>query len=1100
MVLLSAEPPGADPAPTNCGGLALVSPPAAERSGGGVRGVSLAAVLVVRDGADHLARCLDAVAAQTVAPDRLVIVDVASSDSSMAIATAHQGVRRAVREVEVIRLDRAVAPGVAIDRGIAALPDPLDPRSAWVWVLRHDTVCASTALARLLEAGLRSPSVGIAGPKQVSAADPRTFVQLGISVTRTGRLIASPSPGEADQGQHDGRTDVLAVGTAGMLMRRATHDAVGGFDPSFVDEGAALDLGWRAQLADHRVVVVPAAVVYDASYVESPGDAPASETTRARRESALRARRAARQVALARCSPLAVPFLTVWMAVSTLVSSLTLLVAKRPRLAWRELGDVTALLHPVKVLGARWRGRTSKRLRRDDLATLFVSPGAAARTTIDHIQDAVLPDSTRSRRETTPTIATLETGPAPGDHDAHHATALPASLPHRVVRHPGFLAVLLVLAATAVAWRDEIRAGALSPGSTGLAGGELRPVTTGSSGLWHAFRDAWHGAGLGSGVESGPHLAVLSGLTWLAERVPGVAEGRSSAGVTLAWLLFLAPALSVWAAYLASRVVTTSRWARAGAALLWGTSSVLTAAVSSGRVTFAVAHVVLPFVLAGFVLAARRDGTFTAAFATALAAEVLGTFAPPLLVLSSLAALVLLVFGPGARRWRALVLLVVPVGLLGPWAARFVDDWRLVLSGPGLLTTSPQGGFLTGLLASPDSDPTRAPWMVWVMAPVVVVGLLGFVSRGRSRAENVALACAAALAVLGLAMALASSRVVLGSAETGVGVSAPAHLWPGLGLDLWWAGVVVGALVAVRSVALRPAGVTSSRRRLRLTASVVLAVAIALPAVAQAALWAYAGLGSGLSVGRATLPAVAIEQGSGPLSNRLLLLRPSETITDFVLVGQEPGELLRDLDRPAAADNAALVQTVAQLVGGRSADSLEAAGLARLAIGFVQVRGEADTPLVRRLDAAEGLSRLGTDENGILWKVAPAASARATTAPTAPSRARVVDARGGLIQAVPTVGPHAAVDQTLPRSAVPRELVVAEPRGWARQAVVSWNGAPLQPRPALTPTYALPATAGTLRVDLAAADPWWRLGQAVLLGLVVFLALPFGNRRSRRRT
>jgi hypothetical protein len=52
---------------------------------------------------------------------------------------------------------------------------------------------------------------------------------------------------------------------------------------------------------------------------------------------------------------------------------------------------------------------------------------------------------------------------------------------------------------------------------------------------------------------------------------------------------------------------------------------------------------------------------------------------------------------------------------------------------------------------------------------------------------------------------------------------------------------------------------------------------------------------------------------------------------------------------------------------------------------------------------------------------------------------------------------------------------------------------------AAQPTYAVPPTAGDLVVDLAAAQPWWRLGQALLVGLVVFLALPFGNRRSRRR-
>ena len=1060
---------------------------------GTVAGVGLDAVLIVRDGADWLVRCLDGIAAQTLPPERLVVVDLASTDSSGAIATAHQGVRRAVRDVRVVRLDADAPLGAAIDRGIDELP--VIPtagalRAAWVWVLHHDTIARSTTLARLLEAVLRSPSVGVAGPKVVSAADSRQLVEMGISLTRTGRLISSPAPGEADQGQHDGRTDVLAVGTAGMLLRRSTHADIGGFDPSFQGPGAALDLGWRAQLADHRVIVVPSAVVRDASFVEAPGESPSPSTARARRDAASGARRAARQVVLARCSPFAMPFLAIWMALSAVVSALALLLAKRPRQAWREFSDITALGHPFRVLGARWRGRTSKKLRRDDLATLFVTPGTAARTTLDHIQDAVTPERSQARRESAPAG---ETGPV--DDDAASPVALPASLPRRIATHPGFLAVVAVAVATSAAWRDTIRAGGLSPTNTGLAGGELRPVATGSSGLWHAFRDAWHGAGLGTGVESGPHLAVLSGLTWLAERVPGVTDGRSSAGVVIAWLLFLAPPLSAWSAYLAARVVTSSRWARAVAALVWGSSTVLTAAISSGRVTFAVAHVILPFVLAGFVLAARRDGTYTATFATALAAAVLGAFAPPLLVLTSAAALVLLVVGPGARRWRGLVLLVVPVALLGPWALRFVDDWRLLLSGPGLVTTSPQTSVLSALLAQPDSGVTRASWL---LAPVVVLGLLGYAVRGRGRAENVALAVGAVIAVAGLVLALGASRVVLGSAETGVGVSAPAHLWSGVGLDLWLAGILVGVLVGGRSVL---SWLAPPLRRFRVVVAVALVAVVALPALAQAARWATEGLGTSLTVGQATLPAVAVEQGRGPLSNRLLLLRPSDTVTDFVLVGQEPGELLRDLDRPAATDDAALVEAVAEMVGGRSADSLDSAGLARQAIGFVQVRGDADTPLVRRLDAAEGLSRLGSSEHGILWKVAPIAAAPGVTPATAPSRVRFVDAKNALLAAVPTVGPHAAVDEPVAESPVVRRLVVAEPEGWAQQALVTWNDVPLLARPgAAQPTYDVPKTPGDLRIDLAAADPWWRLGQGVLLGFVVFLALPFGNRRSRRRS
>ena len=66
---------------------------------------------------------------------------------------------------------------------------------------------------------------------------------------------------------------------------------------------------------------------------------------------------------------------------------------------------------------------------------------------------------------------------------------------------------------------------------------------------------------------------------------------------------------------------------------------------------------------------------------------------------------------------------------------------------------------------------------------------------------------------------------------------------------------------------------------------------------------------------------------------------------------------------------------------------------------------------------------------------------------------------------------------------------------------MTFDGRQLEPVAGATqPTYAVPTTAGALQIDLAAAQPWWRLGQAVLLAFVVFMAVPFGNRRSRRRT
>jgi GT2 family glycosyltransferase len=1039
-------------------------------------------VLVVRNGATWLPGSLDALARQTHRPRRLLVVDLESSDTSVAIVTAHQPIRRAVPDVDVLVLPAATPPGRAIDRAIRSLPRAVGRRQL-VWVLSDDAAPEPEALHRLVETLQRSDSVGIAGPKVVDRDDPRRLLELGIQVTRSGRLISSPARGEPDQGQHDTRTDVLAVGACGLLIDRTVHTDLDGFDESFERYGGALDLGWRAQLAGHRVVVVPAAVVRRSSEAR-PGGPNHREVER-------RTRRATRQVALARAAPLAAPFLAVWMALSSLVAAVALLVAKRPRQAWRELSDLGAFVSPSAIASARARGSATKRLRRSHLASLFVSPGAAARTTIDHIQDAITPE--RAQRREAP--LSTETGPV--GEQSESLDVLPASLPRRIATHPGFLAVLLVLLVSAVAWRDPIRAGALTAGRTGVAGAELYPVLTGSSGLWHAFRDAWHGSGLGSGVDAGPALAVLAGLTWLVERLPALGDGRSPAGLTIAWLLFLAPALSAWSAYVAARVVSRSRVTRAVTGALWGLSAVATAGVTEGRLGAVIAHVLLPVILAGFTLAARREGSFTGTFATALATGVVGAFAPPLLALSALAALILLVVGPGLRRARALVLLVVPAALLGPWLQRFVDDWRLLLSAPGLLDTAPAPGPLDLLLGRTDGG--GDPWM-WSFAPIVVLGILGYAVRARSRARSLGLWSGLLLSLVGLALAVGAGRVVLGSAPVAVGASAAARPWSGVGLDLWVAGLLVGLLVGAPRVLAGLAGPARSWLHRRGPAAAALA-AVGLTVVSTgvlAAVWAGTGVGDSLTVGRATLPAVAVDQADGPTSSRLLLVRPSNDVVDFQLLGSEPGALLRDLDR-ATAEVSAPVEAVAALVGGNETNRAPAHALAALGVGFVQVASPGDEEMIRRLDSTEGLSRLGSDEHGTLWKVRPLPPAPGAADAVAPSRVRLVDEGGRLIAAVPTVGPHGAVDHVLPPGEGVRHLVAAESAQWAEHVTVTLDGRDLRPDPdSGQPTYAIPTSGGHLVVDLAAAEPWWRVAQAVLVVFVCFMALPLGNRRSRR--
>lgn len=1042
----------------------------------------VSAILVVHHGARWLPENLDALCRQTLLPDRLVVVDLASSDGSLEVVREHAGLARAVDDIQILTLSAPAPFGTAIGRAVAALGQP-GPGAGpeWLWLLHDDTAAEPTALERLVGAVRRSPSVGVAGPKVVQWDNPRLLVEAGHQLTRAGRRLSAPAVGEPDQGQYDTRTDVLAVGTAGMLVRREVFEAVGGFDPEFEQFGSDIDFGWRAQLAGHRVVVVPAARLREASAMYTGDRHGGPDAAAARRAQ----RQAARRVALTRCSPWLLPFLSVWLVVGAVASAAALLVLKRPRHAWAELADLRALGHPVATVKARWRFRGKVRLRRRDLQTLFVTTGEAARHTLDRVHEALTPEWARRVEPTA--LGPVETGPIA--EEAEELATLPASLPERVVKNPGVLAVLAATAVSLVGWRDALRDGVLEARGAGLSGGQLHAVATDAAGLWHSFRDSWHGAGLGTGVESGPYLAILSVLTWVAERLPYIGQGRSPVAVTMSVLLLAGMPLATASAYLAGRVVTVARWPRALLALAWGCSGVAAAAVSEGRVTVVLAHVLLPLVAAGMVRVSSSVGTFTAAFATALGLALLAALVPVLGVLGLGVAGALVLLGPGlARRMRALVVVAVPPGLLGPWLLRLVDG-PTVLTGPGLLDPAAAGPTPLWQLALGLPVGGSLPLAVGG-AVVALAGVLGLARRAASRRQAVAMGALAGLALLGLALAYAAPRVVVGRLD-----GADATPWAGLGVQVMLLALVSAALVGSVGLGSVLRGPRWGWARVGALGALV---AVCVAVTGSAGWRAAGGLSDALSVGHDALPAVAVDQARGELANRLLLLRPEATRVDYELVGAEPGALLRDVDRSDPVRDPGVSAVVSALAGAlRDSASPPGERLADLGVGFVAVRAEADHPVIRTLDATAGLTRLGSTDGQILWRVLSRGGTATEAVP--PARVRLVDAAGRAVEVVPVSGPHATVDTRVPAGADGRAVVFAESADWADRAQVRFDGEVLSPQPgAGTPAYRLPARAGQLSVDLPPEHPRWVLGQLALLAFVVFMAVPFGNRRSRR--
>ena len=1009
------------------------------------------AVLVSRREPSGVADLLEATLAQTLPPDEIVLVD-RTGGATAPTATAPEGMTLAEVVAEVTR-ERAVplrtvpADGRRPVRSsvLRVVQEHVAGSEApdLLWFVPAGALPEPEALVRLVDAWRRSPSTAMVGPKHVDADAPNRLRALSIRTTRGGRLLSRPRPGEPDQGQYDATTDVLAVPFAASLVERDLFLDLRGWEAGFGDVGADLDLGWRVQASGRRVMAVPTSRVRS-----QPGVAVATATTSARR-------RAARRVALARAPWWSAPALALWIAVTSVVAALGLLLLKRPRAALAEFGAL-ASLDPVRGVGSRWRTRHRLQVRRRDLRMLFEPRRSVLTGWGDAVHHALVPPR------------------APVGEAATELT--PRSWAIRVVRHPGVVAVLGALAVTVLAGRT-LGLGVVTGAGAGLSGGELVGSRADAAALWHAWRDGWSGPGLGGPEQAGPAAALLAAPAWLVAHLPLLPTPGSPAGLVVALLVLLAMPLGALSAYLALRVAAQRRWVRALGALAWACSPPAAAAVAQGRLGAVVALVLLPAVAAGLWLVAARRSTATGVFATGLAIAVLGVFAPSL---AALAVLLTLLLCLPRRPVHALAVALVPLALLAPWLLDLgTSGWPTLVAGSGLADWGgvPSAPWRLALL---DPGGPGAP-VVWTSLGLVAAGLVSLV-RGRSwRGAPTVLAL---LLPPLLALALLASRTTLGTVPAG-GADAGAPITPWTGTFLLPVVLVLVLALTLGLDVLRLSGL-SRRRLVGVRALAGLAVAGVVAALGGVVV---GGLGDELDAWRDPRPAVAVDQASGAFATRALFVVPGEAGAGFRFVGREDATVVRPFPGPQEADRAVARSVADLLVAAPDNERLAPATAADL----LAIRGDQVPEVARRLDATDGLQRISPRDGWTLWRLSPVGE-RAEALVASP-RLRMETPEESRL--VPTTGLHGATDTRLE---VPADstLVVAEPPGWAARAVVAVDGRTLQPvADAATPTYVLPPGAGRLTIELPDPDHWWHLAQGLGLAVLAFLAVPFGRRESR---
>jgi GT2 family glycosyltransferase len=1034
------------------------------------------AVVVSHDGARWLPRTLSAIGALVRGPDRTVVADTGSLDNSRRLVTAALGERSLVKAAR--RSGYGAAVNAAVELADQAHRQPADVE--WLWLLHDDSAPDPDALRRLLAAVDANDSVAIAGPKVRGWTRSGELVEVGITVGASGRRETGLERHELDQGQHDGRRDVLAVGTAGMLIRRDVWDQLGGFDPGLPMFRDDLDLGWRANLAGHRVIVVPEAVIHHAE-----ASAHGLRQAAAVRQRVYRAdRRSAMRVMLANAPVYSVPWRWLRLLVGSLLRAFGLLLGKAATEAFDELVAAgSVLLNPFALASAR-RARARTRTVPAGSIRGLLAPRMSGVLHGYEVVAGVLARTTDHTVFGPASSGALESGPV--SDEAEDLVAGPGRV-RTVLTDPRTQISLLLTLVSLIAFR------ALAFGDGVLQGGALLPASDASS-LWTAYASGWHEVGVGSPLSAPPYLVPVAALGT-------VLLGKAWLAVELLFILSV-PLSGLVAFAILGRLVSNQR-IRVLAAVGYALLPAVTGGIATGRLGVVVAAWMLP--LTGWATASalglgpearRRDGrpggSLSRAWGAGILLAFLVAFVPaawPLALISTAAAVVL--YRPhSVRVWaRFAAVMVTPALLLAPWIGRIYRHpaaWLLGTGAPVPGTDTSAGAPPVWHLAVANPGGPGVP-AAWVTLPLLAAGVIALLRSDRRRL------IAAAWVVAGTG--LAAGAAVWGRTVVPPSLGWAVPVWTGLSSLLVGGGLILAAAVGADGMRPRVAAYRFGWRQAG--AALLSGVTILVPLVLVGS-WVVDGVHGDLARGPAdVLPAYVVATGQTPGLPRAVLLQdsppgsPGATVgaTTSALVSAQ-GRQLGDADVAGpATQTAALRSALASLLSGQGSIA-DVQTLARYGVGFVVVSAPVSTRLADELDQLPGLGQVSSTGSSAVWRLLTSGDRVVLVRPPA-STIRIPADPTATVTTVDAPVPPPNLPPTSPFGRL--DVAEAADPGWAATA----DGRPVHGfASGWQQVFAIPASAQrvTLGFDQSRRHAWlWAEGLALLV--VVVFALP--TRRSR---
>ena len=1037
---------------------------------------SIGAILVTRGEAPLTQSVLRAIENQSVAPHSLTIIDVAGRHVTPFPAD------RVPDGAELVRVGRARNLGDAIRRA-RAQGAPFASEQWW-WILHEDSAPEPECLDELIQAAAVGKTIGAVGVKQMSWNGSR-LLELGIFATASARRLERIGDDDIDQGQHDGTSDVLGVGTAGLFISAEAYEAVGGFDAALGPFGDGLDLGRRLHLAGYRVIVAPKARVRHARVSLYSGLDGASDTDHSEptgdvsdalvdggdaTDGSFRKRRYAQMYNWCKAVPaLILPFLALWLLVWSPARALGRILTGRASLALPEIGALVSLIGATpRLLAGRARAAHSRRVPRSALRALETAP------------------------------ALLRKEPAGVDEDEHGERIDPlvvASMRRYRFRSASTALGLLILTATLalMQWWGT---------ASGLVGGAWVSLPSSWAELWEAAWSAWIPGGDGYAGGADP-LTILMAILSAPFAPMGITPGALAT-----FLLVASTPIAAMMAWIPSRVLASSVRVRFLVSLAWSVAPSLLMSATHGVLAATLAHAAAP-VFVAYCLGQPRPllvaGAGGVDEAPLRPRGINGGCAALALVVASCCAPWTLPLGAAALAWRSRRSLLVALPALVLLVPTYVSIAARPSAWPALAST---GG---GVHAYTRAD----SWMAMLGMPAapstpLEAVALGIIGAGVIAAAGIALLRLrtrfAALAFCGAFVAAASGWA---ASQIGVGISGAfvASAWTAPALSLSFGALLV---LAARSgsggedeaEASRPAW--DGPRSFAVRAIGALTALVLLGAGGGVAVSAFAARGDAADTPTFTLAqrstvspmsspivsAVAAQAQRSTRAGRTLVLDGDPTngtvnaslwrgsgpsLTDgspatraLALAQARSGAADGVLRDPATASLAQAAYTLVVYPDDATVATLAAHDIDTI---LVPLGASGSRALTSGLDRASGLEKVGDTNSGTVWRVRPNG--------VPPSRVRVESASG---VTTPVGGSQLSVSGDVDADGT---LILAEraDSGWR----ASVDGAALAATEAAdgwSQAFEMPA-AGHLTLTYAS---WWVIPWQIASGVCLVVA------------